>query len=185
MVANITGARLRDVERELALLRGEEAVTQYLEAHPHEARVLQYLVEQRRAGRSVPAPARIQRAMIWSDGTIELRTLPAPAPAQRAAPGAGRSARGQAPMPVRRVAGGDHASRAAPLARRRPGRRPDRSGQGEPDLRGVPRAGEGWALLRPGEQPPAPPEEPPPAGAAETGGAAQDAEAAGAGDLTA
>src|SRR5581483_9750244 len=139
MVANITGARLRDVERELALLRGEEAVTQYLEAHPHEARVLQYLVEQRRAGRSAPSPARIQRAMVWSDGTIELRTLPALAPARRA--GQARAAPGGAERPARRASSGGAraAGRAGqpaevPIpARRRsgPGRRRD---EGEPDL---------------------------------------------------
>ena len=69
MVANITGARLRETERELALLRGAAAVTAFLEAHPNETKVLQQIVDWRRAGRPTPSLARVQRAMVWSDGT--------------------------------------------------------------------------------------------------------------------
>ncbi|MBI3969971.1 MAG: hypothetical protein HY332_01670 [Chloroflexi bacterium] len=75
MTANIAGARLREVERELARIRGEDAVNTYLDEHPNEVTVLQQLVEWRRAGRVVPALARVQRAMLWSDGTLELRTV--------------------------------------------------------------------------------------------------------------
>jgi hypothetical protein len=88
-VANISGARLRDAERELAVLKGESAVTEYLAAHPNETRVLQELVDMRRAGRSAPPLARVQRAMLWSDGTIEFRAEPAPERGPAPRPGGG------------------------------------------------------------------------------------------------
>jgi hypothetical protein len=72
MTANIPGARLREVDRELAKARGEAAVNAVIEAYPNEAKVLQQLVEWRRAGKSVPPLARVQRAMLWSDNSIEL-----------------------------------------------------------------------------------------------------------------
>ncbi|MGH2355045.1 MAG: hypothetical protein ACRDJN_25835, partial [Chloroflexota bacterium] len=75
MVANISGARLRETERALALLKGEAAVAAYLEAHPNETKVLQELVDLRRAGKPAPALARVQRVMLWSDGTTEFKTL--------------------------------------------------------------------------------------------------------------
>ena len=74
-MANITGARLREAERQLALLKGEAAVNEYLETHPNETKVLQQLVDWRRAGKPAPSLARVQRAMVWSDGTIELNTV--------------------------------------------------------------------------------------------------------------
>src|SRR5689334_24298003 len=78
MVANIAGARLRDTERELAMLRGEQAVTAFIESHPNETKVLQQMVEMRRAGKPAPSLARVQRAMLWSDGSLEFNTAPAP-----------------------------------------------------------------------------------------------------------
>ena len=85
MVANLTGARLREVDHELPMIRGVEAVDAYLKAHPHEARILQHLFDQRRAGRPVPSLARINRVMIWSDGEMEFR-LNAPPTAPAAPP---------------------------------------------------------------------------------------------------
>ncbi|MCX5989011.1 MAG: hypothetical protein NTV35_08280 [Chloroflexi bacterium] len=85
MVANLTGARLREVDHELPMIRGVEAVDAYLKAHPHEARILQHLFDQRRAGRPVPSLARINRVMIWSDGEMEFR-LNAPPTAADAPP---------------------------------------------------------------------------------------------------
>src|ERR687885_53310 len=89
MVANIPGARLREAERQLALLRGEEAVKAFIEAHPNETKGLQQLVELRRSGRSLPPLARVQRAMLWSDGSIELSAAPAPEVAGRSRDGRG------------------------------------------------------------------------------------------------
>lgn len=85
MVANLTGARLREVDHELPMIRGVDAVDAYLKAHPHEARILQHLFDQRRAGRPVPSLARINRVMIWSDGEMEFR-LNAPPTAADAPP---------------------------------------------------------------------------------------------------
>ena len=53
--------------------------------------MLQQLVDWRRAGKPAPSLARVQRAMVWSDGTIELNTVAAPEPAPRP----GRDATGQ------------------------------------------------------------------------------------------
>jgi hypothetical protein len=171
-VANITGARLREAERQLALLKGEAAVNEYLESHPNETKVLQQLVDWRRAGKPAPSLARVQRAMVWSDGTIELNTVAAPEPAPRPGPGRdgpnGRDRRfgrdGGRPSPGGRAAGG-------PPRRGRPGQRRDDWGAARESTAGMPRAGEGWALIRAGETPPpdAPPEAPSEGGA---GGAA-------------
>jgi hypothetical protein len=112
MVANISGARLRDAERELAELKGESAVTEYIAAHPNETRVLQELVDMRRAGRNAPALARVQRAMLWSDGTIEFRAEPAAERGAGPRPGGPRT-----PFPGRgdgRRPGGGGRSGAAP-----------------------------------------------------------------------
>src|SRR5438045_6312935 len=76
MVANIPGARLRAVEQELTEARGEEAVNAVIEAHPEESKVLQQLVEWRRAGRQVPPLSRVQRVMLWSDSSMELSAAP-------------------------------------------------------------------------------------------------------------
>ena len=154
MVANVTGARLREVERQLAMLRGEAAVSAFIEAHPHETRVLQQLVEWRRAGRSVPNLTRIHRAMIWSDGSIEISALPGLAPAER--PGRSRApagAAGQKGGARSNVARGHARGAAAPAGRPA---RPRPHGRTEEDgaAHGVPRAGEGWVLLREGDTPP-------------------------------
>jgi hypothetical protein len=188
MVANVSGARIREAERELALIRGAEAVNAYLESHPNETKVLQQIVEWRRAGKPVPPLGRVQRAMVWSDGSVELSTAPAPEPIvrpgrpgapgarddrghrtddRRRRPGAGVAAMAGArpgPGSGERSAGSDGGRRGGPS--RRPGGRPgapggqprlggrrDR-GSDERGLRDVPRAGEGWVLLRPGEAPP-------------------------------
>ena len=47
MVANVPGARLREAERELALLRGEDAVTAYITTHRTETDVLQKVLDQK------------------------------------------------------------------------------------------------------------------------------------------
>lgn len=78
MTANIPGARLRDVERRLAMLRGEEAINSFLAEHPNEVKVLEQMVEHRRAGKSVPSLTRVQRVMLWSDGEIEYKMEAAP-----------------------------------------------------------------------------------------------------------
>lgn len=96
-MANISGARLREAERQLSGLKGEGTVSAFLEAHPHETKVLQQLVDWRRAGRVTPPLARVQRAMVWSDGTIELSTVSGPESAARAGPsrqGSGGPGRG-------------------------------------------------------------------------------------------
>ncbi|HEX2033321.1 MAG TPA: hypothetical protein VHS99_03975 [Chloroflexota bacterium] len=181
MVANITGTRLRETERQLALLKGEAAVSAFLDAHPHETKVLQQLVDRRRSGQPAPPLSRVQRAMVWSDGTIEFTTLPGAAPA--AAPGAeaprgrrppARGGRGErvagglgSPRPASSVGGGGRARepwRGAPspgagTSGSAPGRprrgRPSQRPAGEfEEARGLPRSGEGWALLRSGERPP-------------------------------
>jgi hypothetical protein len=187
MVANISGARLREAERQLAQLKGAAAVNDFLESHPNETKVLQQLVDWRRAGRPAPSLARVQRAMLWSDGTIELSTIPGPEPAPRPSPGRPGAPRG-APRGARSGpgapggAGGARSGRpgrpgaAGPPAYGQRGRPRQRQlGEGE-SAAGLPRSGEGWALLRPGESPPpdapapggaeAGPEEPPPATAA-------------------
>jgi hypothetical protein len=129
MVANIPGARLRDTERELAMLRGEQAVTAFLESHPNETKVLQQMVEMRRAGKPAPSLARVQRAMLWSDGSLEFNTAPAPEGSRgrgaspdvrdRSGRGAGRGDRGPrsdrgatSPGAARPMSGGD---RSAPV----------------------------------------------------------------------
>ena len=91
MTANIPGARLRDVERRLAMLRGPEAIDSFLAEHPNEVKVLEQMVEQRRAGKPVPSLARVQRVMLWSDGHVEFKTEAAPEGSER--PG-GRGERG-------------------------------------------------------------------------------------------
>jgi hypothetical protein len=191
-VANISGARLRETERQLTLLRGEEAVAAFLDAHPNETKVLQQLVDWRRAGRSVPALPRVQRAMLWSDGTIELRTEagaeagrgPTVSPPTRGVPPSAPHRAGRPSGPSRAAPYGARPGRPAPGGRGAPGQRPsgervlgsfvaDSSGQpigrrpsargapGHPgrdgessSLHGLPREGEGWSLVRPGEAPP-------------------------------
>jgi hypothetical protein len=148
MVANITGARLREAERQLALLKGEAAVNEYLETHPNETKVLQQLVDWRRAGKPAPSLARVQRAMVWSDGTIELNTVSVPEPAPR--PGPGRDGR----YPRREQAGAPRRDPPGPPRRGRPGQRRDDRGPARESTAGMPRAGEGWALIRAGETPP-------------------------------
>lgn len=75
MAANLTGARLRDVDQALRDARGTSAVDAVMKAHPHEARVLQHLFDERRAGRPTPALSRIARVMIWSDGAMEFQLV--------------------------------------------------------------------------------------------------------------
>jgi hypothetical protein len=157
MVANITGARLRDAERQLALLKGEAAVNEYLETHPNETKVLQQLVDWRRAGKPAPSLARVQRAMLWSDGTIELNTVAGPEPAPR--PGPGRDGRypsssGGNRNGRREQSGPPRRDQGAPPRRGRPGQRRDDWGSARESTAGMPRAGEGWALIRAGETPP-------------------------------
>jgi hypothetical protein len=212
MVANISGARLREAEKQLAELRGADAVNAFLEAHPNETKVLQQLVDWRRAGKPAPSLARVQRAMLWSDGTIEFNTVTAPEPPARperfgrapggrpgqsgpgrgpgrpgAAPAYGRGPGGAGPRPSAGPGGGPGGAGPRPSAG--PGRGPGRPGAapaygrgpggprpstgygpGRPpgppgqrrDGRGgrygdredtshLPREGEGWALVRPGD----------------------------------
>jgi len=235
MTANIPGARLRDVERELAMLRGEEAINAFLEQHPTEIQILEKMVEQRRSGKPMPSLTRVQRVMLWSDGQLEFKTDPAPegrarpserpgsfsggggrdrgaqgarpsggpgsastagggrapgGPGDSSRPSSGGSGGGRAPgggfggqrssggapgggsrssggqgsfggpggggsrpgsRPFGSRPGGPGGSRGGP-----PGRRDDEGGS-----RGVPRAGEGWVLLREGEKPPPDREEEP------------------------
>ena len=143
-MANITGARLREAERQLALLKGEAAVNEYLESHPNETKVLQQLVDWRRAGKPAPSLARVQRAMVWSDGTIELNTVAVPEPAPRPGPGRdgpnGRDRRygrdGGRPAP----GGGQRRASPAGTARSAPGRLgrgPREHGRDAPCRRGL------------------------------------------------
>src|SRR5919199_35127 len=74
MTANIPGARLREVERQLTQLKGEEAIDRFMEEHPNEIKVLEQMVASRRAGKPVPSLARVQRVMLWSDGEVEYKT---------------------------------------------------------------------------------------------------------------
>lgn len=85
MAANLTGARLREVDQALRDARGAPAVDALMKAHPHEAKVLQHLFDERRAGRPVPALLRIARVMIWSDGAMEFRLVDMPPPMGSAA----------------------------------------------------------------------------------------------------
>ena len=78
MAANLTGARLREVDQALRDARGAPAVDALMKAHPHEAKVLQHLFDERRAGRPVPPLIRIARVMIWSDGAMEFRLVDSP-----------------------------------------------------------------------------------------------------------
>ena len=78
MVANLTGARLREVDQALRDARGAAAVDALMNAHPHEAKILQHLFDERRAGRPGPALGRIARVMIWSDGAMEFRLVDIP-----------------------------------------------------------------------------------------------------------
>lgn len=160
MVANLTGARLREVDHELPMIRGVEAVDAYLAAHPHEARILQHLFDQRRAGRQVPSLARINRVMIWSDGEMEFRlTAPPTAPDApprsdgrsglvAATPRGGRDGRGRTGW-----SGGQSGSQ-------RPSRPGDRRGKDGDDWTDVPRAGDGWSIVRTGDVLPMDPDAP-------------------------
>jgi hypothetical protein len=94
MTANIPGARLRDVERRLAMLRGAEAIDSFLAEHPNEVKILEQMVEQRRAGKPVPSLTRVQRVMLWSDGDIEYKMETAPEGAERPGERGGRGERG-------------------------------------------------------------------------------------------
>jgi len=194
MTANIPGARLREVEQRLALLRGEEAVNHFLAEHPNEIKVLEQMVEQRRAGKPVPSLTRVQRAMLWSDGVLEFTTEAAPDGRGRAGErgggdrsgtrgGAGRQGRERGATGEGSSGSGGGApagsTRHAPSQNRGPragpangqGRAPRRGGppsRGGSERnrgrgfgedrgdRGMPRAGEGWLLLREGEKPPEP-----------------------------
>lgn len=181
MTANIPGARLRDVERRLALLKGPEAIDSFLAEHPNEVQVLQQMVEQRRAGKPVPSLARVQRVMLWSDGHLEFKTEAAPEGSGRPAERGGdrgrrgergdRGGRGAGPA----TQGGGSAGRREGGGAPRPGGPPRSGGPAGPSRgrgggprgrgrsfgedrgdRGLPRSGEGWVLLREGEKPPEP-----------------------------
>ena len=78
MAANLTGARLREVDQALRDARGASVVDALMKAHSHEAKVLQHLFDERRAGRPVPPLIRIARVMIWSDGAMEFRLVDSP-----------------------------------------------------------------------------------------------------------
>ena len=186
MTANIPGARLRDVERRLALLKGEEAINSFLAEHPNEVKVLEQMVEQRRAGKPVPALTRVQRVMLWSDGSLEYKLEAAPdgreGPGERGARGerGGRGARpawsgppvggtsgppamgGRGPQGGRGGAGTSRpGGQGGPGGPPRGGRGGGPRGRGRPfgddrGERGLPRSGEGWVLLREGEKPPEP-----------------------------
>lgn len=171
MTANIPGARLREVERQLATLRGEEAINRYIEEHPNEVQVLEQMVAARRAGKPTPSLTRVQRVMLWSDGEVEFKTDPVPEGRERegrrergglARSGAPRSA-GRAPREASAGRGPDARGATPRTGPRSAGRGPQRrggGGRGRPGEggaeRGVPRSGEGWILLREGEKPPEP-----------------------------
>lgn len=220
MTANIPGARLRDVERQLATLRGEEAIDAFLEQHPTEIQILEKMVEQRRSGKPMPSLTRVQRVMMWSDGQLEFKTDPAPEgrarPSERPGSFSGGGARERGAQGSRPPGGpssgsgsgsggsnrpsgpgggfgGQRSSGGAPGGGARsssgtggfagpggggsrPGSRPAGTRPGGPGgsrggprgrrdddggSRGVPRAGEGWVLLREGEKPPPDREEEP------------------------
>ena len=148
-MANLTGARLREVDHELPMIRGVEAVDAYLKAHPHEARILQHLFDQRRAGRPVPSLARINRVMIWSDGEMEFR-LNAPPTAADAPP---RSDGRSGFVAASGWSGGQSGAQ-------RPNRPGDRRGSDGDDWTDVPRAGDGWSIVRPGDVLPMDPDAP-------------------------
>src|SRR5215204_3835279 len=102
MTANIPGARLREVEQRLTQLRGEQAIDEFIAQHPNETKVLERMVEARRAGKPMPSLARVQRVMLWSDGEVEFKTDAVPEGRERtdrggrgpAGPGAGSRDRG-------------------------------------------------------------------------------------------
>ncbi len=205
MTANIPGAKLREAERQLAMLRGPDALNAFMEQHPNEIKVLEQLVEWRRAGKPTPSLARVQRVMLWSDGEIELKTDPLPerggapgrgplrGPVQSGGrprtggpaggrpgsggPGGAGSAGGvgarpggfggpgarpggfgggsRGPAGSGRPGGAGAAGGTGGAGRGRPGGSRDRRfGDDDGSSRGVPRAGEGWMLLRQGEKPP-------------------------------
>lgn len=160
MVANLTGARLREVDHELPMIRGVEAVDAYLKAHPHEARILQHLFDQRRAGRPVPSLARINRVMIWSDGEMEFRLNAPPIAADAPPRSDGRSGL------VAASSGGGRDGRGRPgwsggqSGAQRPNRPGDRRGSDGDDWTDVPRAGDGWSIVRPGDVLPMDPDAP-------------------------
>lgn len=150
-MANLTGVRLREVDHELPMIRGVEAVNAYLKAHPHEVRILQHLFDQRRAGRQVPSLGRINRVMIWSDGEMEFR-LNAPPPAPDGPPRSdGRSGL------VAATPGGERDGRGRPgwpggqSGGRRPNRPGDRRGNDGEDWTDIPLAGDGWSIVRSGD----------------------------------
>ena len=160
MVANLTGARLREVDHELPMIRGVEAVDSYLAAHKHEARILQHLFDQRRAGRQVPSLARISRVMIWSDGEMEF-LLNAPPTAPEAPPRSdGRSGLVAATPSGGRDGRGRPGWSGGQPSSQRPSRPGDRRGNDGDDWTDVPRAGDGWSIVRPGDVLPMDPEAP-------------------------
>jgi hypothetical protein len=121
MTANIPGARLRDVERRLALLRGEEAINEFIAQHPNETKVLERMVEARRAGKPTPSLTRVQRVMLWSDGEVEFKTDPVPEGRERGGgSGAGRAGGGRISGGAGR-AGGDRGRDRGPGAGSGPG----------------------------------------------------------------
>ena len=118
--------------------------------------MLQQLVDWRRAGKPAPSLARVQRAMVWSDGTIELNTVAPPSRRPVRARDATGQTEGTGASAVMAVTGaGPH-----PEGGQRAGL-PGGDGlvsagtTGEPreSTAGMPRAGEGWALIRAGETP--------------------------------
>lgn len=146
MSANLTGARLREVDQALREARGATAVDALMKAHSHEARVLQHLFEERRAGRPAPPLARIARVMVWSDGAMEFRLVDASAPpgasgprfpSDRPAPGRPSPAAGAISGSGGRLAGARTPERT--LGQRGEGSEaPTRTGMREPSRSGVP-----------------------------------------------
>ncbi len=126
MTANLTGARLREVDRALRDARGAPAVDALMNAYPHEAKVLQHLFDERRAGRPVPPLLRIARVMIWSDGAMEFRLVDMPTPTGGAAvPQAGASG-----SPGARPGFAQPGASRAPVGGRPPSAGPVRAGPG-------------------------------------------------------
>ena len=160
MVANLTGARLREVDHELPMIRGVEAVDSYLAAHPHEARILQHLFDERRAGRQVPSLTRINRVMIWSDGEMEFRLNPPPSAPDTPPRSDGRSGLMAATPSGGRDGRGRPGWSGGQSGGPRPNRPGDRKGSDGNDWTDVPRAGDGWSIVRPGDALPMDPDAP-------------------------
>ncbi len=155
MTANVTGARLREVEGALREARGAKQVEALMKLHPNEVKVLQHLFDERRAGRPAPFLERIARVMVWSDGAMEFRLVDSPATSVPSGASGVPSRlderdrhRGVPPSPVSRPrvvwSGGTTLPPTPRQFRRRPGDEDD----GE--WADAPHAGDGWSVVRPG-----------------------------------